>query len=85
VELYYEVYGLRQGDEFRTTIELIPLNPRSDSRVSVSGTDQASGPLTPVHKSVGLNRLTDGVYRVIVTIERDGIKAVKEQEILVLK
>jgi hypothetical protein len=34
---------------------------------------------------VGLNRLTAGVYRVIVTIERDGIKAVKEQEILVLK
>jgi hypothetical protein len=85
VELYYEVYGLREGDTYHTTIEVIPLNPRVDRRVSIGSNDQANGPLTSVRKAIGLNRLTDGVYRVIVTVEHEGFRAVKEQEILVLQ
>lgn len=85
VELYYEVSGLHDGDEYRTSIEIIPLNPRSRERVSISTTDRAIGPLTAVHKSLGLNRLANGVYRVVVTVEHRGVRAVKEQEILVLQ
>jgi hypothetical protein len=85
VELYYEVYGLEHGDDYRTTIELIPLNPRSQERVRISANDRATGSLTPVRKSLGLGRLTSGVYRIVVTLERGGVRAVKEQEILVLR
>jgi hypothetical protein len=85
VELYYEVYGLQEGDEYRTRIELVPLGPRSRGRVAINSTDRASGPLTAVHKSMRLDRLTDGVYRIILTVEREGERATREQEILVVK
>jgi hypothetical protein len=85
VELYYEVYGLQDGDEYRTSIEVAPLNPRSRERVTISANDRATGPRTAVHKALDLNRLTDGVYRIIVTIEREGVRVVREQEIMVVR
>lgn len=85
VELYYEVYGLQAGDDYRTTIAIIPLNPRSRERVSISANDRATGALTPVRKAIDLNRLSDGVHRIVVTVEHNGVRAVKEQEILVLR
>lgn len=85
VELYYEVYGLSDGDEYATTLEVVPLSPRSPERISLSTTDRATGPRSAVMRSLALNRLRDGIYRVIVTVEHDGTRVRREQEILVVR
>lgn len=85
VELYYEVSGLAAGQQYATTLQVVPLNPRLTERIALTTTDRATGERTSVRKSLDLNRLRDGVYRVIVTVERDGMRATREQEILVVR
>ncbi len=86
VELYYEVSGLDPGEDYHTTLEVVPLsNPGRERPVTVGTSDRATGSVTRVRKAIGLARLRGGVYRLIVTIEARGTTVRREQEILVLK
>lgn len=84
VELWYEVRGMREGDTYRTTIQVIPRDRRQGQPVRVATDDQATGPVTRMRKAIGLDRLEPGVYQLVVTVERGGTTAVREQEIVVV-
>jgi hypothetical protein len=85
VELWYEVRGLRDGDGYRTTIEVVPSERRLGQPIRVSTDDAATGSTTQVRKAIGLDRLRPGVYRLVVAVEADGARAVREQDILIVE
>ena len=85
VELYYEVSGLATGDRYRTTLEIIPLDPGNHDKVSVGADNQATGAVTRVRRSLGLGKLKGGVYRLVVTVETNDHRVTREQQILVLQ
>jgi tetratricopeptide (TPR) repeat protein len=85
VELWYEVRGLTDGEGYRTTIELIPRGRSLGEPIRVAADDGASGAITRVRKAIGLDRLQPGVYRLVVTVEAGGNRAVREQDILIVE
>jgi hypothetical protein len=85
VELWYEVRGVEDGDTYRTTIEVIPTERRLGDPIQIATDDRASGAITRVRKTIGLDRLRPGVYRLVVTVEHGGASAVREQEIFIVE
>lgn len=86
IEVYYEVGGLDAGEEYHTTLEVVPLtNPGRERPVTVGTADRATGPVTRVRKAIGLGRLRGGVYRLTVTLEARGSTVRREQEILIVQ
>lgn len=84
VEVWYEVRGLDAGETYRTTVEIIPGERRLGDPVRVASDDAATGQISVVRKSIGLGRLRPGTYRLVVTVEHEGTRAVREQEILIV-
>ncbi len=84
VELYYEVRGLRSGDPYTSTLQVLPADRRAKGSVSVRAQEEAAGPLTAVRRTLGLARLPAGTYRLVVTIEAGGQTVKREQEIVVV-
>ncbi|MEO5826110.1 MAG: hypothetical protein ABIR59_09510 [Gemmatimonadales bacterium] len=85
VELYFEVRGLGAGDRYTTTVEVFPADRRQKEQIRVRFPEVATGALTPVRRSLALGSLKRGDYRLVVTIESGGRRAVREQRILVVK
>lgn len=85
VELYFEVRGLDAGDGYTTTLEVFPADLRQKEQIRVRFPDVATGALTPVRRSLALGSLKRGEYRLVVTIESGGRRAVRQQGILVVR
>ena len=83
VELWYEVRGVPAGEEYRTTLRVEPAEEHLRDDITVATTDRAAGSVTRVRRSLGLQALQPGRYRLVVTVEHGGATAVREQEILV--
>ena len=80
----YEVRGVPQGGSYRTTLEVRPVDPKARELIQIQSTDAATGSVSYVRKSLGLEQLLVGRYRLIVTVEFGGIRAVREREILIV-
>lgn len=82
-ELYYEVHGLKAGDAYRTTV--VVRSPTAGARdgIRILSTDHANGLVTHVRKSLGLQQLKPGLYRLIITVSANGRQATREQLLLV--
>lgn len=84
VEVYYQVGGLAQGREYRTTVEVSRIGSRSD-RVRVEFRDTAAEPRQAVRRSIGLERLKPGRYILEVTLSDDeGTTSVQRSQTLVV-
>lgn len=83
-ELYYEVHGLRTGDAYRTTIEVRSPAARAREGIRILSVDRATGLVTHVRKSLGLQQLKPGSYQLIVTITANGRQVTREQPLLVV-
>ncbi len=83
-ELWYEVRGLRTGDEYTTNISVTPVGKKSDRSITVTTSDRATAPVTTVRRTLGLDRLTTGRYLLQVTITATGHTAMREQEVVVV-
>lgn len=85
VELWYEVRGVPAGEEYRTTIQVLPAEDRLDDDITVGITDRAPGGTIRVRRRLGLENLDSGRYRLVVAIEHGGNTVSREQEVLVVK
>ncbi len=83
-ELYYEVHGLKAGDAYRTTVVVRSPAAGAKDGIRILGTDHATGLVTHVRKSLGLQQLKPGSYRLIVTVAANGRQATREQQLLVV-
>ena len=83
--IYYEVYGLTVGSEYRT---MISLQRARDSKVvsTVSFTDRATAPTLGLSRSLRLNELKAGDYDLILTVEdlATGQKTVRQRAVPVV-
>ncbi|MES2303928.1 MAG: hypothetical protein V4558_00375 [Gemmatimonadota bacterium] len=84
VELGFEVRGLAAGADYRTVLEVTPLDPAKKHSVRIETGDRASGAVTTVRKSLALQRLDPGNYRLTVTVTADGKSAQRERGITVI-
>jgi hypothetical protein len=84
LELWYEVRGLEAGESYRTTIEVVPGERRLGDPIRVITTDVSTGAVTTVCKAIGLGQLRAGQYRLLVTVESEGNRAEREQDILIV-
>lgn len=82
--LYYEVYGLTPGAEYKTTISLKRVK---DAKVAstITFTDRATAPTLALARSLRLNELKRGSYDLVVTIEdvATGARAVRQRAVSV--
>lgn len=85
VELWYQVTGLATGDDYRTTVEVVPDDSRHAESIKVTTNDRAAGPVTIVRRTLGLDQLSPGGYRVVVTVAKGNVTVRREQPILVAK
>lgn len=85
VEIYYEIYGLAAGSEYREALELRPMPGTPGKSIVLGSTGISTGMTTSVRRSVGLTQLKPGSYRLIVTVTRGGSSVVSERPILVVK
>ena len=84
LELDYEVRGLTAGAEYRTALEVAPLDPARKRSVRIESGDRASGSITSVRKSLALQKLDPGNYRLRVTVTANGRSAVRERGVTVV-
>jgi tetratricopeptide (TPR) repeat protein len=73
VELYYELYGLVPGREYRTTVEVRKASAK-DARggVRLAFSDAAVDESARVRRTIGLKQLKRGRYRLVVTVQESG-------------
>jgi GWxTD domain-containing protein len=69
LDLYFEVYGLRAGEAFQTT--LIVRSGRR-TRLAIASEEIAAGSVTRVHRTATLDRLTAGRYALQVRVTSGG-------------
>ncbi|MGH7701757.1 MAG: GWxTD domain-containing protein, partial [Gemmatimonadales bacterium] len=88
MELYYEVYGLAPGAEYRTQLavtkrgggKVLGLFGGRKASISLSFDDQADGPVIRSRRSLGLERLSRGVYWIDLTVtDPEGTKLRRRQ------
>jgi hypothetical protein len=73
VELYYQLGGLRPGSEYRTRVELHAMSDASESpALAVSFSDGVAATHIEVQRSIGLQNLEPGQYRLRVTVAGAG-------------
>jgi len=85
LELYYEVRGMRAGEEYTAELEVRATATGSREVVTARTTERATGPLTRVRQSVALTRRVPGSYRVRVGIPRGGETVVRERPLLIVR
>jgi hypothetical protein len=80
-EIYFEVYGLTERQSFKTTIDVRSEDPANKQSVSISSIDFATGPVTSIRRSLGLERLPPGRYVMTVTLEYGSSRVTRSQRI----
>lgn len=75
-DLYYQVSGLRAGQSYATRLEFIPAADKEEKpKLTLSFSATADGPRAEVLRSVGLENLDPGSYRMRVTVRGGGEEA----------
>jgi hypothetical protein len=72
VEVYYELSGARAGVEYRTQVELDGDAGDATGRVQLGFSEKADGPVMRLRRSVALDPLKGGQYRMTVTVTEEG-------------
>jgi hypothetical protein len=72
VEVYYELSGAKPGGEYMTRIELAGVSGDAKGKVTLIFHEQAHEPLLRLRRSVALDRLEGGQYRMTVTVTEQG-------------
>jgi hypothetical protein len=72
VEVYYELSGARAGVAYRTQVELEGIAGDAKGTVQLGFSEKASGPVMRLRRSVALDPLQGGQYRMTVTVTEDG-------------
>ncbi len=90
MELYYEVYGLPEGAEYRTQIavtkkggggKFLGIFGSKKAAISVSFQDRSQGRVSQIRRSLGLERLKPGSYSIELTVRTpDGQQQTAAQE-----
>jgi len=84
VQLYYELYGLVTGGEYRTKLAL---RRTGDTKFAstLTFTDRAAGPTLASNRSLALNDAKPGQYELVITVEEvaTGHKVVRQRAISV--
>jgi hypothetical protein len=83
-EVYYELRGLPANQEYHAVIEVREVEAKATNIVRVESVDRATGPVTRVRKTLGLQQLRPGLYRVIMTFDAGGRRVTREQQLLVV-
>ena len=84
-DIYYEVRGLAQGTSYHSVIAVSDVADSTKELVRIVATDQATGTMSPVRKSLGLVQLKAGTYRVRVTVTHGADRAMRSREIYIVK
>ena len=86
-QVYYEARHLVPGMRYRTTIAVDGVSGDADGRVSLGFEETAAAAGQAFRRSIGLDRLKRGQYRLVITMERVGTgeRASSERLINVLK
>lgn len=84
-ELWFQIGGLPAGTPYGLRLEVLPAEEGRGERISISSDGTSDGLLTTVRRSLGLQRLRPGNYRLVVTVKTDRQSAEREQEILIVK
>jgi hypothetical protein len=72
VEVYYELSGAEPGRHYQTQLELAGVSGDAKGDVRLGFSEQASGSLLRLRRSVALDPLKGGQYRMTVTVTEDG-------------
>ena len=80
LQVYYELYGLRPGVDYQTTIEVSKpggglfrkVFGGGGNKISLSFQQLADGPVTRVSRSLGLQDLGPGTYRLVLSLAGPG-------------
>jgi hypothetical protein len=72
VEVYYELSGAERGREYRTRIELKGVSGDAKGDVTLTFSEQAHEHMIPLRRSVAIDRLEGGQYRMTVTVSEEG-------------
>ncbi len=80
VEVYYELSGAEPGREYRTQIELKGVSGDAKGDVTRSFHEQAHDSLLRLRRSVALDRLEGGQYRMTVTVTEEGTDRMVKRE-----
>ncbi len=84
-ELWFQLRGLPAGTPYRTTFEVIPAETRRRERISIASDEISDGPVTIVRRTLGLQQLRPGTYRLVVTVQAGEQTASREQEVLIVE
>jgi hypothetical protein len=84
-ELWFQIRGLPAGTPYRATIEVIPTEQGRKERISIASNEISEGPVTIVRRTLGLQQLRPGTYRLVVTIQAGDQSASREQEVLIVE
>ncbi len=72
-DLYYQVSGLRSGQSYNTRLDFIPAGDKEEKpKLTLSFSTTADGPRAEVLRSVGLENLDPGSYRLRVSLRGGG-------------
>jgi hypothetical protein len=84
-ELYYQVNGLEPDGEYRTRVELFPARADARAALSLSFTDRPASRMLEVQRSIGLENLEPGRYRVRVEVSGSTGTATEEAYLTVVR
>ncbi|HET6196621.1 MAG TPA: hypothetical protein VFE12_12725 [Acetobacteraceae bacterium] len=78
-ELFYEMRGLHAGDNYSTTVEVRPLDPKARAAIQIQSSGIAGGDVTYIRKALVLDRLAPGQYWLTVTVAAGDRHAVRRR------
>jgi len=81
--LYYEMHGLVPGRTYRTTVSLTRSGQRPDRGTRLLFSETAEARSMRVRRTMGLDDLRRGQYRLVVTVEEEGTGATVSRERMV--
>ncbi len=84
-DLYYEVRGVKAGDEYRTVVTVTDPDAKGLPAIQVEANDRAATPTTAARKSIGLAQLKPGTYRLTVTVTHAGVSAMRARDLTIVK
>jgi hypothetical protein len=84
VDLWYELRGIAEGADYRSTIEVRPVETRLGDPITFAVNERSTGQTMRIRRTVDLDRLRPGRYVLMVQVESGGESVMREQEILVV-
>ncbi len=84
-ELFYEVRGVPAGMTYRSTVEVRPVEGKGARPIQIQSADRAMGTVSYVRKTLGLDQLVPGRYRLLLTVEYGDARASRERVITIVE